>query len=74
MALIDIIVMILAIALGVYTLFRLFVRKKDSSCGCSGCSGCAASQAGVCPSCETENADAELNGASDSDTDSDADA
>jgi len=43
MALIDIIVMILAIALGGFTLYRAFFRKKDKAGGCGcGCSGCSA--------------------------------
>ena len=45
MAPIDIIVLILAVALAGYTLFRFFFRKKDNSCGCAGCNGCSG-----CPS------------------------
>ena len=53
MAPIDWIVMILALGLAGYTLFGIFFRKKEKSCGCNGCSGCAgAEQAGGCPSCE----------------------
>ena len=41
MQLIDILVLILAIAVAGWTLYRAFFRKKEKAGGC-GCAGCSA--------------------------------
>jgi len=45
MASVDIVVFILAVALGGFTLYRAFFRKKEKAgvCGCSSCAGCTGS-------------------------------